>query len=83
VGCTALLGKNMHCLCKNRRACWKGIDLCSQPSKPPVSEICLLETYKKNASMRKPDFMGSGNPEGIERKPQETALPEKLYKSAG
>ena len=33
--------------------------------------------------MRKPDFMGSGNPEGIERKPQETALPEKLYKSAG
>lgn len=33
--------------------------------------------------MRKLNFTGSGNPEGIQSKPQETALPERLYKAAG
>lgn len=33
--------------------------------------------------MRKLNFTVSGNPEGIQSKPQETALPERLYKAAG
>lgn len=35
-----------------------------------------------NASTRKSDFMGSGNPKGIQRKPQKAA-PPKEYKVAG